>query len=65
MWKDPIVEEIHQIREQIAQQHGNDLHALVKYFQEREKRSDRQVLSFQPKRPAGWTGGASPTPSAL
>jgi hypothetical protein len=65
MWKDPIVEEIHQIREQIAQQHGNDLHALVKYFQAREKHSDRQVLSFQPKRPAGWTGGPSPTPSVL
>jgi hypothetical protein len=54
MWKDPIVEELHEIREQIARQHGNDLHALVKYFQEREKHSGRTLMSFKPKRPAGW-----------
>lgn len=28
MWQDPLVAEIHQIREQIAQAHGNDIHAL-------------------------------------
>ena len=54
MWKDPIVEEIHQIREQIAREHGNDLHAIVKFFQAKERLSERQVVSFSPKRPAGW-----------
>ncbi len=28
MWQDPIVAEIHRIREQIAQAHGNDIHAI-------------------------------------
>lgn len=67
MWKDPIVEEIHQIREQISQQHGNDLHTIVEYFQEREKRSDRKVVSFTPKRPVGWVNGqlASPNSSPI
>ncbi len=54
MWKDPIVEELHQIREQIAREHGNDLHAIVKYFQAKEQKTDRRVVSFAPKRRAGW-----------
>jgi hypothetical protein len=54
MWKDPIVEELHQIREQIALEHGNDLHAIVKYFQAKEQQTERRVVSFAPKRPAGW-----------
>lgn len=58
MWKDPIVEEIHQIREQIAREHGNDLHAIVQHFQAKERETQRQtqrrVVSFPPKRPAGW-----------
>jgi hypothetical protein len=54
MWKDPIVEEIHLIREQIAREHGNDLHAIVKYFQAREQLTERRVVTFLPKRPAGW-----------
>ena len=28
MWQDPLVAEIHKIREQIAQAHGNDIHAI-------------------------------------
>jgi hypothetical protein len=28
MWQDPLVTEIHKIREQIAQAHGNDIHAI-------------------------------------
>jgi hypothetical protein len=28
MWQDPIVEEIHQTREKIAQAYGNDIHAI-------------------------------------
>jgi hypothetical protein len=57
MWKDPIVEEIHQIREKISNEHGNDLHAIVTYFRSREQQTQRQVLSFPPKRPSGWKPG--------
>jgi hypothetical protein len=28
MWQDPLVAEIHQIREEIAQTYGNDIHAI-------------------------------------
>jgi hypothetical protein len=28
MWHDPIVEEIHQTRERIAQMYDNDIHAI-------------------------------------
>ena len=28
MWQDPIVAEIHQIRDKISQDYGNDLHAI-------------------------------------
>ena len=41
MWKDPIVEELHQVREALAQQHGNDLHAIVLHFQGLEAKSTR------------------------
>ena len=54
MWKDPIVQELHQVREALAQQHGNDLHAIVLHFQGLEAKSKRQVMNFAPKRPFGW-----------
>lgn len=54
MWKDPIVEELHLVREALAQQHGNDLHAIVLHFQRLEAKSARQVMNFAPKRPFGW-----------
>jgi len=28
MWQDPVVAEIHQIREKLSQAYGNDLHAI-------------------------------------
>jgi hypothetical protein len=28
MWQDPIIEEIHQTRQQIAEAFGNDMHAI-------------------------------------
>jgi hypothetical protein len=34
---DPIVEEIHEIRRQMAAAHGNDLRRLGAYFMERQK----------------------------
>ena len=63
MWKDPIVEELHQVREALAQQHGNDLHAIVLHFQGLEAKSTRQVMNFAPKRPFGWQAPpATPLP---
>jgi hypothetical protein len=35
---DPIVEEVHRIREEIYAEHGNDLHAYFQHLREMEKR---------------------------
>lgn len=32
IWTDPIVDEIHHIRQEIAKEAGNDLHTLVRGF---------------------------------
>ena len=58
MWKDPIVEELHQVREALAQQHGNDLHAIVLHFQALEAQTERRKVSFAPNRPFGWQAPA-------
>jgi hypothetical protein len=36
-WRDPIVEEIHQIRAKIAAEHNNDSHAMFADAQKRDK----------------------------
>lgn len=44
IWTDPIVDEIHRIRQEIAREAGNDLHTLVLRLQESQKRhGDRLV----------------------
>ena len=43
MTHDPIVEELHRHREELFRECGNDPEMLVKYLQERERRSDRPV----------------------
>jgi hypothetical protein len=44
MWKDPIVAEIHEIREKIAQEYGDDLHAIC----EAARRGDLSKSSVHP-----------------
>ena len=46
MWKDPIVEEIHKIREKHAAKFHYDLRAIVKYYQNQQKRSTHKATSF-------------------
>jgi hypothetical protein len=46
MWTDPIIEEIHKIRQAHAAKFNYDIHAIVKDFQEKQKRSGRAVVSF-------------------
>lgn len=47
MWKDPIVEELHQIREEIARQYNFDLDTLISSLQEREKQHKNRVVSLE------------------
>ena len=50
MWTDPIVDELHKIREEHAKKFHNDLHAIFADFKEKEVQSGRQVISLPVKR---------------
>ncbi|MEW6350606.1 MAG: hypothetical protein AB1646_16200 [Thermodesulfobacteriota bacterium] len=51
MWKDPIVEEVREAREEHAARFGYDLKAIYDDLKETEKQTNRKVVSLQPKRP--------------
>ncbi|MDD1437543.1 hypothetical protein MEN24_14435, partial [Dolichospermum sp. ST_sed10] len=50
MWKDPIVEEIHQTREEHSRQFNYDLKAIYQDLKAQEKKSKRQFVSYTPKK---------------
>ena len=45
MWKDPIVEEIRAIREEIAQKCGNDIGRIVEYLRSKEKEHSGRLVT--------------------
>ena len=49
-WRDPIVEEIHATRARHAREFDYDIEAIVEDLQRRQKESEREVVSFPPKR---------------
>ena len=51
MSPDPIVAEIHNIRQQIAAEFNDDLHAIVKDAQRRDALGDRLVVRRSPRPP--------------
>lgn len=51
MSNDPVVAEIHRIREQIAQKFDYDLDAIVKDAQQRDAAGDRPVVRRAPRPP--------------
>jgi hypothetical protein len=58
MWQDPIVEEIHKIREALAAQFQYDVQALGKFFQAQQAAEHREVVTRAPGRAPE---GAQPT----
>jgi len=54
---DPIVEEVRRARQEYAERHGNDLHAICEDLRKIEKSSGRKVVSLPPKRLRAATGG--------
>ena len=53
MWTDPIVEEIHQIRQKLMDQAGGDLHEVI--LSARRHRDPLCLVVRGPlRRPAGW-----------
>ena len=54
MYVDPIVEEIHQIREQHCEQFQFDLHRIFADVKQRERASDHKVVNLSaPGTPGG------------
>ena len=51
MWKDPIIEKTRELREKYAVQHNHDTKAIFKDIQQRQKKSDRKLVSFSPRKP--------------
>lgn len=51
MWRDPIVEEIRQLRQQYAAQFDHDLSAICRDLRERQKKSSRKVVTLPPRPP--------------
>jgi hypothetical protein len=52
MWRDEILEEIHQIREEHAKSFNYDLKAMFADWQKRQAEDGRQVVTLPPKRRA-------------
>nr|VFK03914.1 MAG: hypothetical protein BECKH772B_GA0070898_103893 [Candidatus Kentron sp. H]VFK04119.1 MAG: hypothetical protein BECKH772A_GA0070896_103833 [Candidatus Kentron sp. H]VFK06978.1 MAG: hypothetical protein BECKH772C_GA0070978_103873 [Candidatus Kentron sp. H] len=50
MWRDPIVEEIHKIREEHAARFNYDLEAIYQDLKRLERASGRETVTFAPKR---------------
>lgn len=50
VWKDPIVEEVREARQDHASKFGNDLNAIAKDLKRHEKDKTRKVVSFPSKR---------------
>lgn len=46
MWEDPIVEEIHKIREEHARKLNFDLQAIYNDVKAQEKKSERRIISL-------------------
>ena len=51
MPEDPIVEELHRIREQMLEEYGG-LEGLVKHLREVQAETPERVVTLEPRRPA-------------
>lgn len=58
MFRDPIVEEIRQIREEFAKEFNYDLRAMVEYLRAKEREHPENVVSLPPRPPRKKTGEA-------
>jgi hypothetical protein len=51
--EDPIVEEIHRVREAIAGAHGNDIRAIMAALRAEQSKHVGLLVSREPKRASG------------
>jgi len=52
MWKDPIIEEIRQLREQYASQFNHDFERIFQDIQKRQMQEGKTLVRFPPRRPS-------------
>jgi len=52
MWKDPVVEEIHRIRDEQAKKFNYDLHAICEDARAKQMSAGHKVVSRSPKKPS-------------
>ena len=52
MWIDPIVKEVHRIRDEHAKKFGYDLHAICEDFRKKQAISGGKSVSRQPRKPS-------------
>lgn len=51
MWKDPIVSETRELREQYASQFNHDIDAIFEDIQRRQQAQGKKLASFPPRKP--------------
>jgi hypothetical protein len=49
--QDAIIKEIHHVREEIAAEYENDVHAFFEYLRQRERLNSEHVVTLQPLAP--------------
>ena len=50
-WEDPIVKEVRDIRDKIAAEHRYDIRAIGRYYQQKQVRAARKLVTRPPRRP--------------
>lgn len=61
---DPIIEELHRIRQEYAASFNHDLKAICEDLRSKQERDGREVVSFPPKRPKGWIEPTAEQPAS-
>jgi hypothetical protein len=51
MYEDDVLKELWRIKDEIAAEHGYDVHALAQSLREEEGKDGRKLVSLSPKRP--------------
>lgn len=58
-WEDPIVAEVHRIRQELLEEFNGDIDALAEEANRRLLNGEfgpRKIVSYPPRRPANWPG---------
>jgi hypothetical protein len=50
-WEDPVVQEVRDIRDRIAAEHQYDVRAIGRYYQQKQARAARKLVTRSPRRP--------------